>query len=299
MTESIPALRFGGMPVSFDQAKELAKMIAESSLAPKDYSGKPGNVLVAMQMGAEIGLNPMQAIQNIAVINGRPTLWGDAALALCQRHPKWKGMREWFEGTGDDLTAYCEIQRAGEPPKKSKFSVAMAKRAGLWAKQGPWQQYPARMLQMRARGFNLRDSFADALRGFNIAEEQRDVMILNPDGKPLSDDPYEGMPDIPVDVTNNPGEASDGPVAPPPGSHVPRQDPDPGAENPYQTPLVKEADSDMAACTTMPALEALWKKKVKQWQAAASEKQWEAIQRVKGDYKGMIESQGQTPAEEA
>jgi len=53
-------------------AMEYAKLISESDLAPKDFKGKPGNVLIAIQYGVEIGLKPMQAIQNISVINGRP-----------------------------------------------------------------------------------------------------------------------------------------------------------------------------------------------------------------------------------
>jgi hypothetical protein len=62
-------------PTNLSEAMALAKMIAQSDLAPKDYKGKPGNVLIAMQFGAELGVAPMQSVQNIAVINGRPSLW--------------------------------------------------------------------------------------------------------------------------------------------------------------------------------------------------------------------------------
>ena len=55
------------------------------------------------------------------------------------------------------------------------FSEQDAKVAGLWGKSGPWKQYPKRMLQMRARGFNLRDNFADILGGLITAEEARDM----------------------------------------------------------------------------------------------------------------------------
>ena len=50
-----------------------------------------------------------------------------------------------------------------------------AKRAGLYGKQGPWQQYPKRMLQMRARAWALRDVFPDVLRGVHVAEEAQDL----------------------------------------------------------------------------------------------------------------------------
>src|SRR6266478_3926901 len=74
-------------PTNLTEAIALSKLIAGSDLAPKDFKGKPANVLIAMQMGAEVGLAPMQSLQNIAVINGRPSLWGDAALGVVQVHP--------------------------------------------------------------------------------------------------------------------------------------------------------------------------------------------------------------------
>ena len=166
-------------PRTFEEAWRFAKLIAGSDLAPKDYVNKPANVLVAIQMGAEVGLSPMAAIQNIAVINGRPSLWGDAALAVVQVHPAYEWHKERFEGTGDAKAAVFEIKRKGADPHISKFSMADAKKANLLGKAGPWTNYPDRMLQMRARGFGLRDKFADALRGLGIAEESLDLPPVN------------------------------------------------------------------------------------------------------------------------
>jgi hypothetical protein len=70
--------------------------------------------------------------------------------------------------------AVCVAKRKGRTPVTAKFSVEDAKRAGLWAKQGPWSAYPKRMLQMRARGFALRDAFPDVLKGMITAEEAID-----------------------------------------------------------------------------------------------------------------------------
>ena len=162
-------------PQTFDQLKIFADMAAKSSLVPKDYQGRPENIMLAVQMGSEIGLAPMQALQNIAVINGRPAVWGDAMLALVKCHPEFESVQESIEGEGDKRVAVCTVIRRGQPPVVSRFSVADAKAAGLWAKAGPWQQYPARMLQMRARGFAIRDSFPDALKGLISAEEAADI----------------------------------------------------------------------------------------------------------------------------
>jgi hypothetical protein len=144
-------------------------------MVPRDFQGKPGNVLVAIQWGREVGLGPLQALQNIAVINGRPSIWGDAALALVRGHPDCQSVQEGAEGEGDARYGWCEVTRRGEQPQRRTFSIADAKRAGLWGKSGPWTQYPDRMLQLRARGFAIRDVFPDALRGVLTREEAEDT----------------------------------------------------------------------------------------------------------------------------
>jgi len=162
-------------PQNMADAMKLAEMLAQSTMVPQTYRGKAGDILVAVQMGAELGLAPLQALQNIASINGRPSVWGDAALALVQNHPHYVSHREWVEGEGDDRAGYCAITRRGSAEHVQRFGMRDAKRAGLLGKQGPWQQYTDRMLVLRARGFALRDKFADALRGLITAEEAQDM----------------------------------------------------------------------------------------------------------------------------
>jgi hypothetical protein len=157
-------------PRTFEQAIQFAGYLADSTMVPKEFIGKPGNCLIAMQWGAELGLKPLQAIQNLAVINGRPSLWGDAVLALVRASP----LCEWVVESDDGATATCRAKRRGEPEQARTFSVDDAKTAGLLGKQGPWTQYPKRMMAMRARGFALRDAFADVLKGLITAEEAQD-----------------------------------------------------------------------------------------------------------------------------
>jgi hypothetical protein len=177
---------------SWEEIERFAEKAARSGMVPKDYIGKPDAICIAVQMGSELGLPPMQAIQNIAVVNGRPAIWGDAIPGLCRASGKCRSIREWHEGEGDALTYYCEAIRADDPqPVRGKFSVADAKRAKLWSDEpkrkkqgrdgpyevdaGPWYSYPERMLQMRARGFCLRDAFPDVLKGLMSAEEAQDI----------------------------------------------------------------------------------------------------------------------------
>jgi len=174
--------QFSMVPRNLTEAMDFAKLIAESEVCPKDYRKKPGDILIAVQMGSELGLQPIQAIQNIAVINQRPTVWGDALIGIV----KASGLVEYIkerdhEEAWKKKEGRCEVKRKGSPEATVRtFSYESAERAGLVERSkgkygdGPWITYPGRMLQMRARAFALRDEFADVLRGLQIREEVED-----------------------------------------------------------------------------------------------------------------------------
>lgn len=188
-TESRIPVRMGVSPTTLDEAWRLSQNLAASELVPKQFRGHPADVLTAIQLAMEIGLAPMQGLQSIAVINGRATVWGDAMLAIIMSSPLYEDHDEYFEVNGqrrdglvaddwkhDTTCAVFYVKRHSKAtPVVSRFTVADAKKASLLQKEGPWQQYPARMLKMRARGFGLRDAFPDLLRGIRIAEEVYDL----------------------------------------------------------------------------------------------------------------------------
>lgn len=177
----------GLQPSDMDGLWRAAQAVAKSGLAPKGID-TPEAVFVAMEMGLELGLPLMASLQNIAVVNGRPTLWGDSQLAVVRSTGELEEFAEWYEQDGkrlarnpsafDDTTAaVCRVKRRGMEASETAFTVADAKRANLWGKQGPWSQYPARMLRFRARSFALRDQFGDALRGLLSTEEAGDIPV--------------------------------------------------------------------------------------------------------------------------
>jgi hypothetical protein len=129
-------------------------------------------------MGYQVGLTPEQSQQCIAVINGKPAMWGDDMLALCMAHKDFEDIEEYPIRKGDHTVIgyVCTVHRKGKKPKTSEFTLDMAKRAGLLAKGGVWNQYPERMLKLRARGFSLRDAFPDALKGIKPREEVEDYI---------------------------------------------------------------------------------------------------------------------------
>ncbi len=184
----------------FDEDKfvhwmNVSQKLSTSDMVPKGYKGKPMDILVAMEMGKQVGLSMMQSLQNIAVINGKPSMYGDAVLAVCQSHPHYEWIKEEPIYKGSNIDGYkCSVKRRNHEEHTVVFTVDDAKKASLWGKPGPWTQYPSRMLQMRAR-VALRNVFADALQGIYIAEEAQDIQTIDGElvSKPKQNDKLQSL----------------------------------------------------------------------------------------------------------
>lgn len=194
----VDAVGFIINPQNLEEALKVCNLLAKSDMVPKDYKGKPENILVAINMGLEVGLKPLQALQNIAVINGKPAMWGDAVVAIVRGSGTCEYLHEiWDEKT---QTAICRGRRKGETEDIVRsFSFADAEKAGLIARSkdkgygpGTWLTYPKRMAGWRAKSWVLRDGWADHLKGISIREEVEDIptepkeTVALEDPKPLA-----------------------------------------------------------------------------------------------------------------
>lgn len=177
--EAPGAHSFNLVPQSMTEAIEFSKIIAASELCPKEYQGKYQSVMIAMMMGAELGITTMQSLQNIAVINGRPSMWGDLVIGLVYASKILASIneRDPQECSKKD-EGRCEVLRKGQPESVVRtYSYQMAIDAGLIKRARedmPWRTNKGRMLQMRARAWALRDTFPDVLKGLQIREEVDD-----------------------------------------------------------------------------------------------------------------------------
>jgi len=161
------------VPATLAQAMDVAALLATSGFIPAAFQGKPNDVFAAILAGSDVGLKPMQALKNIAVINGRASVWGDALPGIVKSKPDYEWMTD--EISTDGQVATCKAKRKGEPVVIRTFSMEDAKRAGLLEKTGPWKTYPKRMLQMRARALAIRDAWPHHVMGIYVAEEVMDI----------------------------------------------------------------------------------------------------------------------------
>lgn len=173
---------------SLEDAFQFANVLLKSGMAPKGSTAE--SIMISVQMGYEVGLKPMASIQNIACINGRPAIWGDAIVGLVRASGEMEDYREEEVGTfpNDDYGWKCTTKRKSDKSEQtSTFTIADAKQAKIWG-TNTWAKYPKRMLKLRARGYAMRDTYGDILRGLQVAEE---VMDYPAEAIPASSEKYQ------------------------------------------------------------------------------------------------------------
>ncbi len=181
------------VPMTFAEELKWAEMVSSSNLCPPAYRGKPADIVVAKQMGMELGFTPHQSLLSVNIVNGKVSLPVETELSLCLKSGLLEDIEEWSDA--DTMTYYCKVKRKDISAATFSFSKANAQQAKLWGKPGPWVTYPERMLLNRARGFALRDRFPDVLKGFISVEEARD-WPANPEIKDVVPDAPKQLPRI-------------------------------------------------------------------------------------------------------
>lgn len=174
-------------PRTYKQLTHQAKMILESKrLLPKEKQNySVAEIESIIQIGQSYNLSPWQSVQAIMIVNGQASVWGDFLIGLVWASGKTITIQETSEGRVEDGTfvAMCSAKR-GDSVITRSFSIEDAKKAGLWNKGPIWRGYPARMLQMRARSWCLRDGFGDVLKGLVAVEEAVDYKPLDDKTEP-------------------------------------------------------------------------------------------------------------------
>ncbi len=156
---------------TLDEVWQLAAIIHKSNIAPKGFCRE--DVFGVLATGFELGLSPMMSLNCIYVVNNRTSVWGDAVPGLVEKSGllEWEKVEEVGTYPTDDYGFRHESKRKGRDPKSWTYTIADAKTAKLWSKSGPWTTDPKRMLMYRARTFNYRDNFPDALKGLHTVDE--------------------------------------------------------------------------------------------------------------------------------
>jgi hypothetical protein len=160
------ALREDAADRSLEASVDYARKLSASDLLPKSYQGKPQNVLLAVEYGRSLGLDPITAINMTHVVQGKPTASAQLVNALVRR----AGHR--LQVRGDHQTATCRIIRNDDPfVFEVTWTIDRAKTAGLLA-NATWKSYPQAMLKARAITECARDACPEVLAGISYTAEE-------------------------------------------------------------------------------------------------------------------------------
>ena len=171
-----PTPGFSYITAGLQERADYIARLAPSTILPTAYRGNAANAFVAAETGAALGLEPLQALASIAVINGRATLSSDLMAAVIRRAGHTLRI---VENNPESVTA--TLIRADD--KKFEFTVTWDKdkavKAGLWGQRGPWSQYPTQMLRARAITEVARQGASEALMGMIYSPEDFGATITD------------------------------------------------------------------------------------------------------------------------
>jgi hypothetical protein len=154
-----------------DRGSELAEVIANTDFVPRGLRGNQPAILAAILYGHEVGLEPMQSLAKIAVIEGRPSLSSEAQRALIYR----AGHELWIEESTNTRATVAGRRRDSKITQRVTWTLDDAKKAQIGGKKN-WQTYPRQMLVARATAELARQVFADVIGGMAATEELEDVI---------------------------------------------------------------------------------------------------------------------------
>ena len=212
----------GIVPASFEDVQRIATMAITSGLFKGDRNDSKDALMakatMAIMQGLEVGVPPMQAVQSIAVINGKCVMYGDLLKGVL-----WAAgfdIEESLSGNGDAWTATCTITRPTGKKITRTYSVAQAKKARLWddrpivkkkwndkwedkPNDNAWYRFPDRMLGWRAFGFCCKDGASDVTRGLLVREDVEGERTVHSSPVALASMAVLDIPDIPDAATGD------------------------------------------------------------------------------------------------
>jgi len=148
-------------------AHRLAAPLCRTDFVPAHFKGNEHAATAAILYGAEAGLSPLQALQGIYVISGRPAMYARTMLAVTLG-----AGHEVRTMESTDVRAVVEAQRRGSSHvEKIVVTMDQAKRAG-WTSNKKYATEPATMLLARAQSQACRRVAPDALLGMAYSAEE-------------------------------------------------------------------------------------------------------------------------------
>lgn len=150
-------------------AHKLATVLCNTAMVPATFRGKPDDGAAAILYGAEVGLKPQQALQQVFVVHGQPAIYARTMAALL----KAKGYKfSTVESTDESVTVHGVSPRGEE--ETSTWTIQRAKTAGYTSNK-KYQTDPQAMLYAKALSEVARKLAPDVLLGIKYTAEDLEL----------------------------------------------------------------------------------------------------------------------------
>lgn len=177
--------------LGFEKLMDMANMLAKSTIVPITYQNRPENTFIALDMASRMGVSPLVVMQNLYVIQGKPSFSGSAIASMIRSNPNFTKVQlnyvgvEGTDGRGAYVTA---IDKSTDTTLKGgTVTIGISKKEGWYQKAGSkWQTMPEIMLAYRAYAWFGRVYCPELLMGLQTTEEVIDVtpvtetIVVNP-----------------------------------------------------------------------------------------------------------------------
>lgn len=186
---------------SFEAAQRMAQQLATSTMVPKQYQNNISNTLVALEMAYRTGVSPLMVMQNLDVIQGKPS-WSSSFIIACLNScGRFTPLQFKVTPLGGKTVKYVDSQwlngqkvrkenqimiqdmscvafahdRNGKLIEGPAVTVEMAVKEGWYTKSdSKWQTMTELMLNYRSAAFFGRLYAPDVLQGMHSADEVKD-----------------------------------------------------------------------------------------------------------------------------
>ena len=167
---------------AFELSQRAAKLLAASSLVPKEYQSNIPNCVIALNMSSRMGADPLMVMQNLYIVHGRPGWSSQFLISTFNTSGRFTALRyEWTGEKGTDsygCKAWSTEKSTGERLDGSEVTIELAKKEGWYDKSGSkWKTMPAQMLMYRAAAWFIRAYAPELAMGMHTAEEITDSAI--------------------------------------------------------------------------------------------------------------------------
>jgi len=164
--------------LDWDKMMGMAEFLSKSTIIPVQYQNRSENILIAIDLASRMGVSVLALMQSLYIINGKPSLSGQAIASLIRSSGQFTNVELHYTGEPhtDSWGAFVTAERNGKLLKGAEVTVKMAKAEGWYQKNGSkWQTLTELMLSYRSYTYFARMYAPEILLGLHVIEEVEDM----------------------------------------------------------------------------------------------------------------------------